>query len=65
MKHQEPSGMTIEEIQRALQVPMEELQDYFQGITVTKDSHGNTIIPYEDIQCARQYYLYGIYNSLD
>lgn len=61
----EPDGLTEAELQRVLQVSQKDIDDYLVGITVSKDSKGQVIIPYEDVQLARLHFLYGIDLPLD
>lgn len=61
----EPEGLTVSELNQALEVSEEEINNYLQGITVTKDSHGELIIPYADVENARLHFKYGIDIPLD
>lgn len=54
----EPWGFTLDELQRALQVPKEEISKYLEGVTVTRDSRGETVFPFEDCQRARMHFIY-------
>lgn len=67
LKHMcfEPEGLTTAELSRALEVSEEAINDYLVGITVTKDSHGEFIIPFADVQNARLHFKYGIDRPLD
>lgn len=61
----EPPGLTYAELQRVLGVPRKEMDDYLRGITVWKDSKGQYIVPFEDVQKARLHFLYHIDEELD
>lgn len=61
----EPEGLTASELSRALEVSEEEINNYLRGITVAKDSHGELIIPYADVENARLHFKYGIDIPLD
>lgn len=52
------SGLTIPEIARAFNISEQQLAQYFRGVTVTIDEYGEEIIPFNDVQIAREHFIH-------